>query len=80
MRAVVGRVEDDGVVGDADVIQRLEQFADVAVVLDHAVGIFVVHPALAARAHMCVKMHARGIHPDKERRPSEDLGIRNPGR
>ena len=39
VRAVVGRVEDDGVVGDAQVVEGLEQLADVAVVLDHAVGV-----------------------------------------
>ncbi len=42
MRAVVGGVLDDGVVGDAEVIEQLEEFADLEVVLDHAVGVFVV--------------------------------------
>ena len=37
--AVVGGVDDDGVVGDAEVVELLEQLADMAVVLDHAVGI-----------------------------------------
>ena len=32
MRAVVGAVDDDGVVGDPQVVNRLEQVADVAVV------------------------------------------------
>ena len=48
VRTVVGRVDDDGVVGDAKIVERLQQLADVAVVLDHAVGIFVAgHAALA---------------------------------
>ena len=70
MRAVVRRVEDDGVVDDVEVVQRLEQLTDVAIVFDHAIGVFVVrHPALTAhrRAHMRVGMHARRVHPDKER-------------
>ena len=37
--AVVGGVDDDGVVGDAEVVELLEKLADVPVVLDHAVGI-----------------------------------------
>ena len=37
--AVVGGVNDDRVVGDAEVVELLEQLADVTVVLDHAVGI-----------------------------------------
>ena len=68
MRAVVGRVEDDRVVGDAQIVQRLKQFADIAVVLDHAVGIFVIgHAALTAHrgAHMRIEMHTRRVHPDK---------------
>ena len=33
MRAVVGRVDDDGVVGDAEIVERLQQLADMAVEL-----------------------------------------------
>ena len=40
MRPVVGGVDDDGVVGDAEVVERLEQRPDMAVVLDHAVDVF----------------------------------------
>ena len=50
VRAVVGRVDDDRVVGDPEVVERLQQLADVAVVLDHAVGIFVAGHAALARA------------------------------
>jgi hypothetical protein len=31
--AVVGRVDDDGVVGNAEIVQRLEQFAYVAILI-----------------------------------------------
>ena len=45
---VVGCVDDDGVVGDAEIVERLEELADVTVMLDHAVGILVAgHAALA---------------------------------
>ena len=37
--AVVGGEDDDGVVGDAEVVELLEKLADVAVEFDHAVGI-----------------------------------------
>ncbi len=37
--AVVGRVHDDRVLGDAELVELVEQPADVPVVLDHAVGI-----------------------------------------
>ena len=42
VRAVVGRVQDDRVVGDAEIVELLEQFADVAVVLDHPVRVLVL--------------------------------------
>jgi hypothetical protein len=46
MRAVVGSVDDECVVGDAEIVEYLEQFANVAVVLDHAISVFIVwHPA-----------------------------------
>ncbi len=37
--AVVGRVDHDRVVGDAEVVELLQELADLTVVLDHAVGI-----------------------------------------
>ncbi len=70
--SVIGRVDDDRVVGDAEIIEYFQQFADVAVMLDHAVSVFVVrHAALPAhrRAHMRVQMHARRVHPHEERFP-----------
>src|SRR5262249_14739923 len=40
--AVVARVNDDRVVGDAHVVERLKEFADRVVVLDHAVDVFAI--------------------------------------
>ena len=40
--AVVGREDDDGVVGDAEIVELLEQLPDIAVELDHTVGIDAV--------------------------------------
>ncbi len=70
MGPVVGRVEDDGVVGDAELIEELEELADVHVVLDHAVVVLV-----AARARdpavlvfdMGTEVHAGAVPPDEER-------------
>ena len=39
MWPVIRRVDDNGVVGDAEIVKRLEKFADVAIVLDHAVAV-----------------------------------------
>ena len=71
MRAVVGRVEDDGVVGDAEIVERLEQLADVAVVLDHAVGVFGPggQPRLVAMLgpHVRAQVHPGAVEPAEER-------------
>ncbi|MNE31431.1 hypothetical protein D3C80_1250000 [compost metagenome] len=69
IRAVVSGVDNDGVVGELEVIDALEQLADVAVVFKHAIGIFVAwHTALALHGitYMCESMHASGVHPHKE--------------
>ena len=39
MRAVVGRVHDEGVVGDAELVEIVQHLADVLVVVDHGVVI-----------------------------------------
>ena len=71
MRAVVGRVEDDRVVGDPQVVERLEQLADVAVVFDHAVGVLGPggQPRRAAALGLDVgpEVHPGGIEPAEER-------------
>ncbi|MCY1293428.1 hypothetical protein D9M70_426870 [compost metagenome] len=76
VRAVVGGVDDDGVLGNLQVIQGLEQLADVAIVLEHAVGVLVArHAALPLHglAHMGEGVHAGGVHPDEERLVGLDL-------
>ena len=74
VRAVVGGILDDGVVGEAEVVDQLEQFADLHVVLDHAVAVFVL-PGDAAmfRLHVGAEVHARGVPPAEERLPG--LGL-----
>ena len=66
--AVVGGVDDDGVVGDAEVVELLEQLADHAVMLDHAVGVDAL-AGLAERLllQMGEDVHARRVEPDEER-------------
>ena len=68
VRAVVGRVHDDRVVGDAELVELVEDHADVAVVLDHAVVVL----ALAADAAQLIldvgaEVHARRVPPEEER-------------
>ena len=69
MRAVVSRVNDDGVVGDAHVIQRLENRAYGFIVLDHAVVVFAVAVRVAPAMfgpHMRPQMHPRAVPPTEE--------------
>src|SRR4029453_366631 len=61
VRAIVSGVDDNRIVRDIEIVERLEQFADVTVVLNHPIGVFVVdHATLAThrRSHMRPKMHA----------------------
>ena len=66
--AVVGGVDDDRVVGDAEVVELLEHRADHVVVLDHAVGI-EADAGLAVGLLLQVRpdVHARGVEPHEER-------------
>ena len=69
VHAVVGRVHDDGVVGDAKFVDLVQHHADVLVVRDH----HVVVVALAALAlvlfrAVSAEVHRRGVVPDEERR------------
>jgi len=60
MRAVVGCVDDDGVVGDLQLIQEIEQCTDITVVLDHAVGIdTLTGDAVTLGLQISPHMHAR---------------------
>lgn len=40
VRPVVGGVENDGILGDPEVVHSLQDFADRRIMLDHAVGVF----------------------------------------
>ena len=74
VRAVVGGILDDGVVGEPEVVDQLEQFADLHVVLDHAVAVFVLPgDAAVLRLHMGAEVHARGVPPAEERLPGFGL-------
>ncbi|MNQ52227.1 hypothetical protein D3C85_662330 [compost metagenome] len=65
--SVIGRVYDDGVVGDSQIIQLFQQLTDLAVVLDHAVGI-QANPRLALGLFLQVSpdVHACAVEPDEE--------------
>ena len=79
MRPVIGGVEHDGVVRDAEVIHRLEDLADGGIVFDHAVRILGSggqSRLIAMRfAHMRAKMHAGRIEPAEERFARPDLTL-----
>ena len=69
MRAVVRRVDDDGVVGDAQLVELVEHHADVFVVLDHPIvvvalprscrGVFV--------GDVGAEVHGGRVEPEEER-------------
>ena len=69
VRPVVARVDDDRVVRDAHVVQRLEDRADRVVVLDHAVDVLAVAVLVAAAvlgSDVGAHVHARRVEPDEE--------------
>lgn len=69
IRAAADAVDDEGVVGDVQVIEGFQQFADVTVMLNRAVGVIISgHAALALhRAQMNKRAHVGDVHTDKER-------------
>ena len=71
VRAVVRGILNDGVVGDAEVVNELEQFTHVQIVLDHAVAVIVLSvdagEALVFLFDVSAEVHARAIPPAEER-------------
>ena len=65
-RAVVGRVDDDRVVGEALLVDEIEQRADQRIVLDHAVGIEAVSGLAEVGLHVREVVHARCVEPHEE--------------
>ena len=73
VRTVVAEINHDRVVRDAQVIQLLEELADVVVALNHAAGVLVgPRVLLLATGHLLgcdvgAEVHAGATPPDKER-------------
>jgi len=62
VRAIVGGVEHDGVVDNAQLVEQLEKLADMHVVLDHTVGILVLAgDAAQLRLDVGAKVHASTV-------------------
>ena len=69
MRAVVGRIHDEGVVRDAELVEIIEHLADILVMVDHRIVIRRLPASrlsFALRLGMGVEMHVRGVEPDEE--------------
>jgi hypothetical protein len=66
--AIVGGVDHDRIVSDAEIVEFLQELADLAVMLHHAVGIDA-EPGLALglRLEAGPDVHAGRIEPDEER-------------
>ena len=70
VRTVVGAVHDEGVVRDAQIVQRLEDRTDILVVVDHGVVVRALPaPRLADALRLGVgaEVHVGEVHPDKGR-------------
>ena len=71
VRAVVRAVHDERVVGDAQLVEQVEQLPDVLVVVDHRVVVRgLPGPGLpeALRLGVRTQVHVGGVHPAEERR------------
>ena len=78
VRPVVGRVDDDRVLGDPELVELVEQLADDLVVVDHRVVVGRLPAAglaEALRLRVRAEVHVRGVEPDEERRPGGGLAV-----
>ena len=69
VRAVVGAVDDDRVVGDAELIDQVEDLAHVLVVVDHRVVVVALHHAGLTEAlgfRMGPEVHVGEVDPGEE--------------
>ena len=70
MRAVVGRIDDEGVLSDPHLIEIVKQRAHVFIVVYHRVVIWRLPAARLSQTlllGMCEEMHVGEVHPDEER-------------
>ncbi len=67
LRAVVGGIHDDGVIGDAQFIELVEHLADLLVVGDHPIAVIVL-PALSAVlvGEVGPEVHRSRVVPEEE--------------
>ncbi len=78
MRAVVGRVHDEGVVRDAGIVDRLEHRADILVVVNHGVVVGALEATRltdALRLRLGAEVHVRKVHPQEDRLVGLDLPL-----
>ncbi len=68
VRTVVGRVKDDRVVRDPELVELLEHHADGVVVVDHRVVVeSLLALPLVSFLHVRAKVHMGGVPPEEER-------------
>jgi binding-protein-dependent transport system inner membrane component len=68
VHTVVGPINDDGVVGNTELVDHLEQVPNMTVVFEHAIDVFAeTAAALIFRPDMGVEMHARAVPRAEER-------------
>src|SRR5450755_1260333 len=70
MRSVVGRVHDERVLGDAQLIEIIEYVAHILVMVDHRVVVWRLPAAGLTQARWLgvrIQVHEREVQPDEER-------------
>ena len=70
VRTVIGRIHDERVVGDAELVEQVEQLADVLVVVDHGVVIerlVLARPGRGSGLGVGPQMHVGRVDPAEER-------------
>ena len=83
VRAVVGGVHDDRVLGEAVLVEEVEQVADELVVVEHRVVVLRLPAAglaLAAVLDVGAEVHVGGVEPDEERRVVALASVMKPQR
>lgn len=78
MWAIVGAVDDHGVLGDTQIVERVKHLADVFVVVDHRVvipGLPAPGLAHALRFGVGEQMHVGEVQPDEKRRVGTVLTV-----
>ena len=77
VRTVVGRVQDESIFGNAELVEIIENLADIFIVIDHCVMVGRLPSAGLAQARLLrvgENMHVGEVEPYKKRRAGVRFG------